>query len=237
MRMKKNRLLWSLFLTAAVILSACGRSGTQPTATAMASPTEILSAIVQETPTLTPEPTQTPTPLPTDTPVPTATATLIPFKGFADNFRFYRSWYDGGKTIYYFLNAWLEQPLWAKIGEFSLKCAHDPDTQSAMKCISDERIELPDTEPLPIEFFADEGMKQSVFVYEIVLPEALKPVYSNQFDCPERGQNVQCEIEYRLYADYCSTSITCYDACGYYYSIDNLPPDPDAPWTPVGSCS
>ena len=56
MRMKKNRLLWSLFLTAAVILSACGRSGTQPTATAVASPTEILSAIVQEPPTLTPEP-------------------------------------------------------------------------------------------------------------------------------------------------------------------------------------
>lgn len=230
--MKKIRSFQLLLLMALVALTACRAAIAQPTA----NPTKVTPTIVVATSTQTPEPTLTPTSTLTNTPEPTATPTLIPFKGFTADFRFYRSWYDNNRTIFYFLNASLDQPLYAKIAQYQLICNHDPETQSAMKCISEDRIEIESESTVPIEFFADERFTQSVFLYNIKIPKALVPLYSNAFDCPDRGQNVQCEYEYRKYESYCSTSITCYDACGYYYSIDNLPPEPDAPWVPIGSC-
>lgn len=234
--MKTIKFVLCLLPIALVVLAACGAGVAQPSATPTVSPTPVVPTAVPATPTQTPEPTQTPTTVPTNTPEPTATPTLIPFKGFTENFRFYRTWYDNNKTVFYFLNASLDQPLYAKIDQHQLLCEHDSKTQSAMQCVSEDRIEIDDENPIPIEFFADKGFNQSVYRYEIKIPKALVPVYSNEFDCPDRGLNVQCEYEYRKYENYCSTSITCYDACGYYYSIDNLPPEPNAPWTPIGSC-
>ena len=223
-----------------VVIAACGTASVQPTPTPTPIPSVLEPTIVPVTPTQTAEPTltptNTPTITPTNTPEPTATPTLIPFAGFKEQFRFYRTWFDEGKTIFYFLNAGIDQPLFARIDQHKLKCEHDPETQSAMRCVATERIEIEEEKIIPIEFFADEAYFQSVFQYDIKLPKALVPLYSNEFDCPDRGLNVQCEYEYRKYTNLCTTSITCYDACGYYYSIDNIPENMTGPWTPIGSC-
>lgn len=214
-----------------LVLSACTQPTAQPTATLVPSPTVVVPTVTQ-----TPEPTPTPTVTPTNTPEPTSTPTLIPFSGFLDAFRFYRTWFDSGKTFFYFLNAGISQPLYAKLGSYELLCAHDPVTQSAMKCESNERIEVEEGTKLLIDFFADPRFYQSVRQYEFEIPKSIKPIYSNEFDCPQRGQNVTCETEYRKYEHLCTTSITCYDACGYYYSFDNIPPGLEDPWVAVGSC-
>jgi hypothetical protein len=219
-----------------VVISACGAALVQPTATPTLLPTEVEPTVVPATATQTPTSTLTPTNTPTNTPEPTATPTLIPFAGFKEQFRFYRTWFDEGKTIFYFLNAGIEQPLFAKIGQHQLICEHDLETQSAMRCVSTDRIEIEDEKTIPIEFFADEAYYQSVYQYDIKIPKALAPIYSNEFDCSDRGLNVQCEYEYRKYTNLCTTSITCYDACGYYYSIDNIPENMTGSWTPIGSC-
>ena len=234
--MKAIKLVYYFLPLALVVLTACGAGTVENNVTATLLPSPVVPTVVPATSTSTPEPTLTPISTPTNTPGPTATPTPIHFKGYPENFRFYRTWFDNNKTVFYFLNASLDQPLYARIDQSQLYCEHDSKTQSAMQCISEDRIEVKDDKPILIEFFADKDFYQMVYRYEITIPKALQPLYSNEFDCPDRGQNVQCEYEYRKYADYCSTSITCYDACGYYYSIDNLPPDPDAPWTPIGSC-
>ncbi|MGB4595921.1 MAG: hypothetical protein WBI14_08455 [Anaerolineaceae bacterium] len=40
--------------------------------------------------------------------------------------------------------------------------------------------------------------------------------------CPDRGQNVSCETEYRNYGGVCTVGMTCYDSCGFYYSVDTI---------------
>jgi cytoskeletal protein RodZ len=40
--------------------------------------------------------------------------------------------------------------------------------------------------------------------------------------CSERGQNVSCETEYRNYSGVCTVGMTCYDSCGFYYSVDTI---------------
>lgn len=42
--------------------------------------------------------------------------------------------------------------------------------------------------------------------------------------CPARGENVTCETEYRNYSGNCVVGMTCYDACGFYYAVNTLPP-------------
>ncbi len=42
--------------------------------------------------------------------------------------------------------------------------------------------------------------------------------------CPARGENLSCEVEYRNYNGLCVVGMTCYDACGFYYSVNTIPP-------------
>jgi len=221
------------------VLSACGAGNIQPTPTTVPSPTEILPTIPSPTSTPTLEPTLTPTNEPTSTPEPTATATLIPFVGFTNMFRFYRTWYDNDKTVFYFLNAGLDNSIYAKIGEHTLECAVEViglPTPNALKCVSQDRIEQDKKNPIKMTFFADPALKQMVYEYEFAIARGPEAVYYTGNDCPARGTNVWCETEYRQYASTCTTSLTCYDACGYYYSFDNIPAGLDEPWTPTVYC-
>lgn len=42
--------------------------------------------------------------------------------------------------------------------------------------------------------------------------------------CAQEGQKLSCEAEYRKDSDGCYVGMTCYDACGWYYSVDTIPP-------------
>lgn len=47
--------------------------------------------------------------------------------------------------------------------------------------------------------------------------------------CPERGQNVTCEVECRIGPNGPCIVATCFDACGYYYSVHTCPDDMPIP--------
>lgn len=222
-----------------LVLSACGAGNVQTTPTSVPSPTAAIPTVIPSTPTQTAEPTSTPTNTPTNTPEPTETPTLIPFLGFTNMFRFYRTWYDNDKTVFYFLNAGLDKTIYAKIGEHALECAVEViglPTPNALKCVSQERIEQDKKNPIKMTFFADPDLKQMVYEYEFSIARGPEAIYFTGNDCPARGTNVWCETEYRQYASTCTTSLTCYDACGYYYSFDNIPEGMDEPWTPTAYC-
>lgn len=237
MKPKFGNLILILSLGIGALAGACGAPAVP------ASPSPQPAATLAEAtalPTATPAPTATAQPSPT--PAPTATATVAPtptapaFKGFLDNFRFYRAWFDGETTVYYFLNAAQEYPLYAAAGGMNFVCEPDPELTRSMVCrTEDGRLDY--LEKQEFTFYTEAGHHNLIHEMAVQPPPGISTRYSNTFDCPLRGQNVQCENEYRQYASgYCSTSITCYDACGYWYSQDNLPAEPDAPWTPIGSC-
>lgn len=42
--------------------------------------------------------------------------------------------------------------------------------------------------------------------------------------CPQEGNNLSCEVEYRTDEHLnCYVGMTCYDACGWFYSVNTIP--------------
>lgn len=44
------------------------------------------------------------------------------------------------------------------------------------------------------------------------------------YTCPLEGEWLSCEFEYRKDGQGCYVGATCYDACGWFYSVDTIPP-------------
>lgn len=220
--MPSKLLKFWLSAMALVLLAGCAAQMEMP---ATATPTQTVLTATVIPPTNTPEPTLTPTATHTPTLTPTITltptATVIPFTGFMDNFAFYRSWYKDEKTVFYFLNAGVDHTLYARADEFDLVCNPDPELATSLVCVHDAKVEGKSV--MEFEFFVDEGRKMSVYKNSFNTGLADNTIYHWQNNCPDRGKNVTCESEYRLYDGVCYYSHTCYDACGLYYSMDNLP--------------
>ena len=47
------------------------------------------------------------------------------------------------------------------------------------------------------------------------------------YTCPQEGERLSCEFEYRKDSQGCYVGATCYDACGWFYSVDTIPPGVD----------
>lgn len=44
-------------------------------------------------------------------------------------------------------------------------------------------------------------------------------------DCPEKMQRLNCEFEYRKDHENCYVGASCFDACGWFYSVNTIPDD------------
>ncbi|MEA4930257.1 MAG: hypothetical protein VB026_01635 [Anaerolineaceae bacterium] len=217
--MKKHKLSFVLCtLTVLVVLTAC-KSSTAPTSSPEPSPSPSMTP--QPTATATSQPTNTLSPTSTSTTAPTPTETLLPFAGFGDLFRLFRTWYLEDKTYFYFLNAGIEDTLYATADEFKLDCKADPSYPVQMICVYDGTIE--GRSMMDFRFYTDRARTVKVFEARYDADLMDDTIYHHQYDCPDRGKNVQCTSEYRLYDGICYYAHTCYDACGLYYSKDNLP--------------
>lgn len=220
---KQIRSLTLLF--ALVLVSCASRLDSVVTGTPSVTATQTVTPILTESPMLlpsaTPSPSATPNPTATPTTVPTPTETLIPFAGFRDLFRLFRTWYLDDKTYFYFLNAGIEDRLYATADEFELECQADPKFPVQMICVYDGTIE--GRTMMDFRFFTDCARTVQVFEARYDADLIDDTIYHHQYDCPDRGKNVQCTSEYRLYDGLCYYAHTCYDACGLYYSKDNLP--------------
>ncbi len=207
------------FLLALVLVSCASRMDIVVTETISISVTPTVTSTLTET--LVPLPSATHNPTATPTIAPTPTETLIPFAGFRDLFRLFRTWYLEDKTYFYFLNAGIEDRLFATADEFDLECQADPKFPVQMICVYDGTIE--GRTMMDFRFFADRARNVQVFEARYDADLVDDTIYHHQYDCPDRGKDVQCTSEYRLYDGICYYAHTCYDACGLYYSKDNLP--------------
>jgi len=157
--MKKHRLSLGLWvLICLLVLAAC--KGDVPSSPAP-EPTLPPTATILPTATATEQPTETPSPTSTPTTAPTPTETLLPFAGFRDLFRLFRTWYLDDKTYFYFLNAGIEDKLYATADEFELECKPDPEFPVQMICIYDGVIE--GRAMMDFRFFTDSARTVQVF--------------------------------------------------------------------------
>ena len=78
--------------------------------------------------------------------------------------------------------------------------------------------------------FIDPQTQETVYtgstIYSAALFATPLPVLNGKNDCPNRGQDVSCEVECRLLPDNSPCIVaTCTDACGLYRSIESCPQD------------
>jgi len=163
------------------------------------------------------------------------------FFGFEDA-RVFQSYADITGTIFYFIVPGVAAPYYGTVDGYELTCEPDPNQENLLICRSEEN--LFGTNLKDFEFFADEDhtflVYEGAFVtYLHIIPATPTPAgfiwpradfspadvawgYTPP-NCTERGVNLTCEIEYRLYEDNsCLVGMSCFDSCGHYYSVDTI---------------
>jgi hypothetical protein len=205
------------------------------------------SSSTTPSPSLTATATQTLTNTPSPTAENTSTATITPtmtptqFYGFEDA-RVFQSYVDYSGTTFYFIVPGVAAPYYGTVDGYDLTCESDPNQENLLICRAEES--LFGTNLKDFEFFTDEDhtflVYEGAFVtYLHIIPATPTPAgfiwpradfspadvawgYTPP-DCKERGVNLTCEIEYRLYEDNsCLVGMSCFDSCGHYYSVDTI---------------
>ena len=211
---KKIQVMFAVIMILAV--GACAKPAAQVPTTA---PTPTLP---QATDTPVPTATLTPTlaPTATATTVPTLaqspTFTITPFPGFGEHFKFYQAWTRNETTYFYFMNAQVDQTIYANVDDlegtqYALTCEPDVQYPQDIRCYSD--VLFKGKTDYKVTFYSD--------------PERQYPFFENVF---ATGLNTRymdydnCEKEYRIYDGKCYSAITCYGENGeVVYTFDNIP--------------
>ena len=210
-----NARVYLLFaVTAILALSTCAGPKTQAPSEAPSPTLPLPTNTPLPTATLTPAPTATATVLPTLTLTPTYTVT--PFPGFGERFKFYQAWTAGETTYFYFMNAQVDQTVYAiaddlEGNQYPLTCPRDEQYPNDIRCYSDTLFK--GKTDYKLTFFSDPERRYPFF--ENVFTTRLNTRYLN-YD--------NCEKEYRIYDGKCYSAITCYGENGeVVYSFDNIP--------------
>lgn len=211
---KKTQLLFAIIMILAV--GACAKPSVQAPSTVpsptLPLPTETATPTATLTPTLAP--TATATTLPTLTQTPTITVT--PYPGFSDRFKFYQAWTKDETTYFYFMNAQVDQTIYANVDDlegtqYALTCEPDVQYPQDIRCYSDTLFK--GKTDYKVTFYSDPE-RQYPF-YEDVFTTSLDTRYMD-YD--------NCEKEYRIYDGKCYSAMTCYGENGeVVYSFDNIP--------------
>lgn len=181
-------------------------------------PTETVAPTTTQTPTLTKTPTQTATATATFTPSPT------PFTGFEQsqlNNHEARSDY----YLFVFRVPGIGRNYFAKIENQPFQCKFDEKYPDVLACVGDYFEFTKDY--IKVAFYEDETAAELVYENSY-FSGPTKPAYTIVYAgpetwCPARGEGLNCETEYREYDGEGCVASTCYDDCGYYYSIDTCP--------------
>ena len=232
-----------------LFLSACSTPSNTEVAQAPAETEESISVPDTEEPlpspssTATEANTQTPPPTATNTATLTITPTMLPteFMGF-EYASVFKALAYMDETLFYFIVPYVASPYYGTVDGVDLTCESDPEQENLLFCRAEEDLFGSDVKHF--EFYADE--EKSYLVYEgdfstslDVLPPTPTPVGfiwpladftedditwgQTPPGCTQRGVNLTCEIEYREYYDgKCLVGATCYDSCGYYYSVNTI---------------
>lgn len=238
----RQRIALAILFSLTLLLSACASPQTEVVSQA----TETSSA-----PVLSETATSNPTGAATDTPMPTASSTATvtltptnkptPFAGF-EYASVFKALAYMDETLFYFIVPGVASPYYGSVDGVDLTCEPDADQVNLLVCRAEE--DLFGTDWKAFKFYADEAKTFLVFEgYFSTTLDQLPPTPTpigfiwpladftaadiswgeTPPGCTTRGINIQCETEYRIYSDgACLVGMTCYDSCGYYYSVDTI---------------
>ena len=236
----RRRSILLLLLPILLVFSACTTPETQaaPQETEeIAAPVNTSTTTATETSTDTPEPTATLTP--TVTLTPTNQPTEFAGFQFASVFKAF-AYID--ETLFYFIVPGVASSYYGSVDGVDLICEPDADQENLLTCRAEE--DLFGTDWKSFKFYADEA--KTFLVYEgdfsttlDTLPPTPTPpgfiwpladftaadIFWGETPpgCSTRGIGLNCETEYRIYEDgSCLVGMSCYDDCGYYYSVDTI---------------
>jgi hypothetical protein len=200
------------------------------------------------TPSLTPTATVTPSPTLTLTPSMTFTPSATPFSGFEEGkLNSARRW--AGEITLVFTIPGVSHAYTLVVERRQLACDINAYYPNILVCVGPDFALSSGT--LTFDFYLDEAREELAYsgtfynaLTVVVQPTPLPWVvsWSPDNNCERRGEEVSCETEYRLYPDGPCMAASCYDACGYYYSIDNcsyegsytfIPRPPGPGWDPL----
>jgi hypothetical protein len=217
----------STVLILSIALAGCATAMPAPTATAVATavpPTE--TPVPPSATPLLPTATQVPTkpPTATATPLPTLTATITNTSTPTVDFTKFKLTAVTQKPqtamSLIFTIPGLKTAVQVKVGGSSFYCQVDARYSDKLFCNGPDL--LIDTE-LPVRFIDTDGTtvlyKGVIYIPQSILGQKL-PDNIDWGLCPQRGTNVTCETENRVWWNPPCVVSTCYDACGYFYSID-----------------
>lgn len=232
----KLRMIPVLLVLICFLASAC-----QTTASAMvtetadtATPLPATEAAPTETPKPVPTQTETAAPTETSTVVPTATMTMAPsatpFLGFEESI-LNNAEDRTTTTIFIFKVPGVSQSYFAEVSGNDLFCEVSETGKDLLICIGAKMVVSSGN--MVFDFYEDETHQVLVYSgeYYTGLTNAAEPTPAKfpinwagpETWCPQRGEKLSCETEYRQYDGEPCVATTCYDACGWYYSIDTCP--------------
>jgi hypothetical protein len=227
----KSRFMFIVMIIV-LALSACTSASVEEDLASDQADAVVQEVAVEPTQTNTPEPTEAPTLEPTATPTATPEPTVTPEPTPIPPFE--QAQLDGleerGDQFFFFFRVEeIEDEFAVKINDLDYDCHLEPDYPGRLFCagprFSTRKGDLSVTFA-PIED-PDNVIYQGMYAVPAVA-EAPMPAGDPSTWCPERGQNVFCETEYRIdiNGNPCIVQ-SCFDACGYYYSNHTCP----KPWT------
>lgn len=212
----KNIRTITLFVLVLALMMACSpQSQSIPTSTAVPA-TQIPTNTLVPTLPATATATSLPTIQPTATSLPEPTPTHFP--GFAQNFKFYQAWTRQETTWFYFMNAYVDQTVYALVDDlegnsYALICPPDATYPQDLRCYSE--VLFKGKREYKVSFYSDPEHKYPF--YEQVVTTNLDTTYLT-YD--------NCEAEYRIYDGKCYSAITCYGENGeVVYTYDDIPYD------------
>jgi hypothetical protein len=224
--MKILRILPSLVI--ALLVASCAQAATQiitPTPTLVTLPTASTRLETLVLPSPTPSATFTLTPTLTMT----ATLTLLPSMtssptpaALFDKAQVTSLTTPGNEVKVALHVPGLKTPLNIILDSRKFTCQMDAIAPEVLFCTGATRPHVAAQIPL---IFVDaqsgaEVYSGTTFIINQAVPTATREGYAS---CPNRGKNVSCEVECRIYAGDPCLVATCFDDCGLYYSLDNCP--------------
>lgn len=228
--MKNLRTLLSLVI--ALLVASCAQAATQiitPTPTLVTLPTASTRLETLVLPNPTASATYTLAPTLTLTASLTATQTLLPSitssptpAALFDKAQVTSLTTPGSEVKVALRVPGLKTPLNIILDSRKFSCQMDALAPEVLFCTGATRPHVAAQIPL---VFVDaqsgaEVYSGTTYIINQAVPTATREGYAS---CPNRGKNVSCEVECRIYAGDPCLVATCFDDCGLYYSLDNCP--------------
>ena len=231
--MQHNHLF--LLLLLAFLLAACSAAIHRSVApmlmqtfTAQAGqPTTTPHTLILATATPTRSPTATRTATATITPTAslTPTVTATPFGGFESS-GFHGVQYSGSRVYLLFTVPGVTEAYHLSVEGHNLACAPSDTYADLLVCEGTQYA--PSYGTLDCDFYTQthDLIYRGSYYHAVPqtptpAPPPWVPIWNLSNNCPQRGENVSCETEWRTVGGVPCMIASCFDQCGHYYSIDN----------------